>query len=268
MNEAPDRFATFMSNKQYLHATHDLVKAVELGKNTLDGVESLKELSRDLEQKKEQLHLQIYNELKEHLFGKPAQSVLSLRRQESYREQNTTNSPLQRSTEIRLSRNNRNARKNLFQVAKNFQVEEDLAESNPEENSPHFIIILIKCLALLDKLSFAVTKLGDEMQNLLMGIVQRTTQHIRDFAGLQTDADFKIALKELMQTLFLQFDEVGKTFKHFLRNVEEAGKVHGGNVNAFTMQFYWTQVQCVVSFIFKKLNGLFNVLLFFSLNLF
>lgn len=246
MNEAPDRFATFMSNKQYLHATQDLVKAVELGKNTLDGVESLKELSRDLEQKKEQLHLQIYNELKEHLFSKPAQRVLSLRRQESYREQNTTNSPLQRSTEIRLSRN-RNIRKNLFQVAKNFQVEEDLGDSNPEENSPHFIIILIKCLALLDKLSFVVTKLGDEMQNLLMGIVQRTTQHIRDFAGLQSDADFKIALKELVQTLFLQFDEVGKTIKHFLRNVEEAGKVHGGNVNIITIQFYWTQVQCVVS---------------------
>lgn len=53
MTGVPNRLANHMSRKQYLHATHLLVEAVNLGKGTLDGVESLKELSLELEQKKE-----------------------------------------------------------------------------------------------------------------------------------------------------------------------------------------------------------------------
>lgn len=53
MTGVPSRLANHMSRKQYLHATNLLVEAVNLGKGTLDGVESLKELSLELEQKKE-----------------------------------------------------------------------------------------------------------------------------------------------------------------------------------------------------------------------
>lgn len=53
MNEVPNHLANYMSRKQYLHATNLLVEAVNLGKGTLEGVESLKELSQELEQKKE-----------------------------------------------------------------------------------------------------------------------------------------------------------------------------------------------------------------------
>lgn len=53
MNQVPNSLATYMSRKQYLNATKLLVEAVNLGKGTLEGVESLKELSLELEQKKE-----------------------------------------------------------------------------------------------------------------------------------------------------------------------------------------------------------------------
>lgn len=52
-NEVPNQLVNFISKKQYLRATKLLVEAVNLGKGTLDGVESLKELSYELEQKKE-----------------------------------------------------------------------------------------------------------------------------------------------------------------------------------------------------------------------
>lgn len=42
-----------MAHKKYLHATKLLVEAVNLGKDPLEGVESLKELSQELEEKKE-----------------------------------------------------------------------------------------------------------------------------------------------------------------------------------------------------------------------
>jgi exocyst complex component 4 len=126
-------------------------------------------------------------------------------------------------------------------------VVEDLSNVNPEENSFHFIVILIKCLALLDKLPFAVNRIKDEMQVFLLAIVQRTTQHIKDFSGLQTEVDYKHSLKELVQTLFDQFKEIAEAHAHFSRNVEEAAKVHGTQVKTYTVQFYWAQVQCVVS---------------------
>lgn len=128
----------------------------------------------------------------------------------------------------------------------NFNVVEDLSAPNPEENSYHFIVILIKCLALLDKLPFAVNRIKEEMQVFLLGIIQRTTQHIKDFAGLQTETDYKQALKELVQTLFDQFKEIAEAQTIFLKNVEEAAKVHKNQVNTYNIQFYWTQVQSVV----------------------
>ncbi|KAJ3640807.1 hypothetical protein Zmor_027347 [Zophobas morio] len=248
MSEVPDQLSNYMSHKQYLHATELLVEAVTLGKNTLEGVESLKELSRELEQKKEQLHLQLYSELKEHLFMRPAQRVLALRRQESGRDNFLINSPLQRSTELRLSRNRMAVRRNLQtpQKLENFNVVEDLSTANPEDNSFHFIVILIKCLALLDKLPFAVNHIKDEMQVFLLGVIQRTTQHIKDFAGFQAEGDYKHVLKELIQTLFDQFKEIGEANSLFLRNVEEAAKIHNSQVKTYNLQFYWTQVQCVL----------------------
>ncbi|RZC35473.1 exocyst complex component 4 [Asbolus verrucosus] len=240
MSEVPDRLANYMSHKQYLHATELLVEAVTLGKNTLDGVESLKELSRELEQKKEQLHMQLFSELKEHLFNKPAQRILALRRQESGRDNFLMHSPLQRSTELRLSRNRMAIRRNILETTPkldNFNVEEDLNTQNPEENSFHFIVILIKCLALLDKLPFAVNRIKDEMQVFLLAIIQRTTQHIKDFAGLQNEVDYKQALKELVQTLFLQFKEVAEANAVFLQNVEEAAKAHNTQLEGFLNEY-------------------------------
>lgn len=60
INDVPNQLAVFLSRKHYLHATELLVQAVSLGKNTLEGVESLKELSLELEQKKEVLLYSIY----------------------------------------------------------------------------------------------------------------------------------------------------------------------------------------------------------------
>lgn len=53
MNEVPNRLSTHLARKQYLHATRLLVEAVSLGKGSLEGVEGLKELSQELESKKE-----------------------------------------------------------------------------------------------------------------------------------------------------------------------------------------------------------------------
>lgn len=124
-------------------------------------------------------------ELKNHLYTKPTQNILALRRQGSGKDGFLVNSPLRRSTELRRSTRNRSAvSRNLFneiqrsEVIKilfnffivllcfrsdkndtselSFPVEETLDDSNPEENSRHFVAILVKSLCLLEKLPFAV----------------------------------------------------------------------------------------------------------------
>lgn len=53
ISDVPNQLGIYLSHKHYLHATELLVQAVSLGRDTLEGVESLKELSQELEQKKE-----------------------------------------------------------------------------------------------------------------------------------------------------------------------------------------------------------------------
>ncbi|KAG5870693.1 hypothetical protein JTB14_003891 [Gonioctena quinquepunctata] len=55
MNKVPNCLSLHMERKQYLNATMLLVDAVCLGKGMLEGVETLKDLSLELEQKKEEL---------------------------------------------------------------------------------------------------------------------------------------------------------------------------------------------------------------------
>ncbi|KAJ8961977.1 hypothetical protein NQ314_005758 [Rhamnusium bicolor] len=212
MNEVPNRLASYMSHKQYLHATNLLVEAVNLGKGTLEGVESLKELSQELEQKKEQLHVQILSELKHYLYTKPYQHILALRRQGSGRDGFFINSPLQRSTEMRRSgRNRSDVSRNILNdflrseqkdvLSDNFQIEENLDISNPEDNPNNFVAVLVKSLCLLEKLPFAINSclvIVQEMQLSLLHIIEKTTQHVKDYAD---GIDSKLALKELVQIL-------------------------------------------------------------------
>lgn len=249
MNEVPNRLSNHLLHKQYLHATKLLIEAVTLGKDTLEGVESLKELSQDLEQKKKQLHLQLLQELDHQLYMKPSQHILALRRQESGRE-NFLNTSLQRGTELRLSARNR--QKIEIHVGKSediLDIEEDLTESHPDENSPHFMAILVKCLALLDKLPFCVSEIQEHMSLALLNIVRKTTQHIMDFSR-QNEVDQKLALTELVKILFDQFKQVAQAQANWLKIVEKAASVHKISIKTYNMGFYWTQVQVVVSFFF------------------
>lgn len=124
----------------------------------------------------------LLEELKIHLYVRTSQEALVLRRQGSGREtgQNFT-SPFQRSTELRLSNRQRSARRNLLEISqfkpeessKFLDVEEDIDSMNPEEDSCHFMAILVKCLALLEKIPVAVDTIKAEMHNELQNIIHR-----------------------------------------------------------------------------------------------
>lgn len=151
-----------------------------LGNSSLQGVEGTRELSVELDQRKQQLHLKLLEELRNHLYVRTSQEALNLRRQGSGREAMNFQSPFQRSTELRLSNRQRSARRNLMEISqfkpedsKCLDVEEDTDILNPEEDTCHFMAILVKCLALLEKLPVAVENIRIEMQTELLCIIHR-----------------------------------------------------------------------------------------------
>lgn len=82
------------------------------------------------------------------------------------------------------------------------------------------------------------------MQLSLLGIIEKTTQHVKDYAD---GIDLKLALKELVQILFDQFKEVADAHFLLLRFIEKASKAHKVEVKSYSIQYYWSQVQFVVS---------------------
>lgn len=56
LREVPAQFVAFLSKKHYLHATQLLVSALSLGEGNLEGVEALREVRADLQQKKEVMY--------------------------------------------------------------------------------------------------------------------------------------------------------------------------------------------------------------------
>lgn len=255
INDLPNRLTHHLNRKQYLHATKLIIEAVSLGKDSLEGVEGLKEYSQELIQKKDNMHQKIMSEIKSHLYIKPSQHVLALHRQGSARD-GAFNSQFRRSTELRRSAKNRaSARRNLMESTPQFQnktdefeVEENLDVIDQEANSSHFKAILVKCLVLLEKLPFALEYIEAEIETELLNVVQRTTYHINDFVALQ-NGDNKQAqstLTELVETLFDQLKEIAQAHITFLNHVNRAIKQHKLDCKPYEIHHVWVKIQYVL----------------------
>lgn len=100
----------------------------------------------------------ILADLKQHLYWKPSQHVLTLQRQGSGRE-GFFNTQFRKSSESRMSgRTQAIAKKLIFDSNKtdNFDKIENLEVKDPEADSSYFMAILVKSLVLLDKLQLAL----------------------------------------------------------------------------------------------------------------
>lgn len=87
------------------------------------------------------------------------------------------------------------------------------------------------------------------MQNSLMHIIYRTTQHVSDFRNFQADDSNEgkqQLLVELVQMLFEQFKAVAQMHSISLKCFAKAAKAHNIQLDLYDMNFYWIQVQNVV----------------------
>lgn len=90
------------------------------------------------------------------------------------------------------------------------------------------------------------------MQNSLMQIISRSTQHVSDFRNFQNEDTIsnegkqQHLLVELVQMLFEQFKAVAQMHAVLLQCFDKAAKAHNVQLQLYGMNFYWTQVQNVV----------------------
>ncbi|XP_012254294.2 exocyst complex component 4 isoform X2 [Athalia rosae] len=280
LRDVPSRLGHYLNRKHYLHATKLLVSALSLGDGTLEGVEALREVRTELEAKEQQLHAKLLEELSKHLYIESTREAL-FRRQGSGRD-------FQRGNESRGSRGNK-VRRALLDVMSAYPagqaprgttaVAEDLSNiiedehsTNPDENSEHFLAIIIECLALLNKIPEAVETVKVQMQSELLNIIARTSRKIMDMGDNQPSivkppstetTEIKIVtsnntttkqslLLDLLQTLFEQFRLVAAAHAIVLRSFSYVVKRNNLDVRLYEMPDVWSQIQAVLQLLLTQ----------------
>ncbi|XP_008550620.1 exocyst complex component 4 [Microplitis demolitor] len=281
LKEVPAKLSNYLNKKLYLHATQLLVSALSMGDGNLEGVEALRELRMELETKKQQLQSKLLEELTRHLYVETTREVL-LKRQGSGRD-------FQRGNEARGSRGNKVKRALLDVSYPNSQVsrgantqQEDLTNIiedenslNPEENSEHFIAIIVECLALLNNIPEAIEAIKSRMQTELLNIIARTSDTIKANAGKSmpksdvngvriNDIDIKdsngqSALLELLQTLFDQFKLIANAHSMALRSFSHVCKKYNVDVCLYEMPDVWSKIQTVLQLLLTEYLDIQNV---------
>ncbi|XP_015108792.1 exocyst complex component 4 [Diachasma alloeum] len=274
LREVPSRLTHYLNKKLYLHATQLLVSALSMGDGSLEGVEALREVRLELETKKQQLQQKLLEELSRHLYLETTREVL-LRRQGSGRD-------FQRGNESRGSRGNK-VKRSLLEVnyspssRSNLNLEDltNITEdenSNPEDNSEHFIAIIIQCLALLNNIPETVEAIKVQMQSELLNIISRTSEQIKKSSpktppktgaepnGVIEPTNTDNPLVELLQTVFEQFRSVASAHGTALRSFSHVCKKHNLDVRLYEMPDVWSKIQAVLQLLLTDFLDIQNML--------
>ncbi|XP_067118263.1 exocyst complex component 4 [Centruroides vittatus] len=278
--EVPEKLEGYMSKKHYLHATQLLVSSVSLLEGTLEGVDALKDVKSELIMKKEHMHEVLVEELHKHLYVRSTNDALKrFKRQgsERIRAESSPGTPkkisriepipvimgLKYGLRANPSQNMLSAFSKETDIVIDKPVVEDTTVPDPEENSSHFINILVECLALLNKVPEAVETIKERSQKELMAIVSRTTQYVLDntqnlpimpvptgnyVSGFLQNPSQAQLLLELFELVFEQFCCVVNAHKCVLANLKRIASSNSqhGELLLYEVPDIWSKVQTVL----------------------
>ncbi|OXU21806.1 hypothetical protein TSAR_005060 [Trichomalopsis sarcophagae] len=280
LKEMPIKLSNYLEKKHYLHATQLLVSALSMGDGVLEGVEALREVRTELETKKQKLITKLLEELNKHLYKEqPKES--GLRRQGSYRD-------FQRGNETRNSKGSK-VKRNLLDVTvpgylsgqvsrKTSSVGledlnnlvEDENNLNPEENSQHFLAIIIECLALLNQIPEAIEVIKAQMQNELLKIIENASKTVKESSldkltsGLaninvqdvstysKTESSSQSPLLQLLNVVFERFQQVIASHSLALCGFAHVIKKHNLEVPLYGMTDVWSGIQAVLQIVLTE----------------
>ncbi|RWS04217.1 Exocyst complex component 4-like protein [Dinothrombium tinctorium] len=289
ISKVPNEVCNFINKKHYLHATKLLVESVSILEKDLENVDALKEVKADLISKKERMYELLVEELHKHIYVKSTIEVLKRYRKQGLdkKQPNVEGTPSRKVSVVdilspALMQSNPTLKKRSPSSALQIdviadQIEEDINLNDPEEDSRHFIAILIECLALLNKVTDAVEAIKDNANNELINIVKRTG---RELLNIHSDSSLSAQnvymsntlvpvilrssividkgnrthlLRDMLELLFQQFRCVVQVHEtHIipnLRRIETQKSLFGEAMRIYNMAEIWSKLQIVLQLV-------------------
>ncbi|XP_070541139.1 exocyst complex component 4-like isoform X2 [Ptychodera flava] len=276
VKETTQKLEEYMSKKHYLHATELLTLAVETLEDSLSDVDALRELKADLQKKQAQLHEVLIDELHVHLYEKSASFTKNtFKRGGSHRgsgRKDVSSTPIRKPTLLEQVTVPSAGVKGLHSksitrtpVVGDYlddepkHIIEDLND-NAEEDSVHYMSILIESLYVLKKLPDAIEAIKRRMQAQLTKIIDRTTTDILNHVNQRGEPvpkqDRPKLLLELLEVLFEKFRCVAvahmltltalKRIKRRSSEENSASQVPNTEFELYDMQEVWSNIQAAL----------------------
>ncbi|XP_043943253.1 exocyst complex component 4 [Protopterus annectens] len=264
IKQVPQKLEQCMASKHYLTATDILVSAVDSLEGPLLQVEGLSDLRLELHSKKVNMHLVLIDELHRHLYIKSTGWL-----GQKLREKGKTSAhPKDVSPSPLLDVSNFSTPRKFLEVSQystpgstsssvrelNIQdIKEDL-DTDPEENSPMFMGILIKALAKLKKIPETVKAIKDRLEQELKQIVRRSTTQVADSSyqrgeNLCQENQPRLLL-DLLELLFIKFNAVAAAHKIVLGQLKQivasSSVPQESEIKLYEMADVWVKIQSVL----------------------
>ncbi|XP_077991947.1 exocyst complex component 4-like isoform X2 [Glandiceps talaboti] len=266
VKETAIKLEEYMRKKHYLHATELLTSTVATLEGSLSDVDALRDLKTDLLQKKVQLHEVLIDELHIHLYEKSATLTQNtFKRGGSHRGsgRKDVSTPMRKATLLEQAAVHSAGVKGLHSKSRAAgmgdlldeepkHITEDLNE-NVEEDTVHFMSILIESLYVLKKLPEAMEAITSQMQGHLTKIIERTTSLILDSANQREEPilpqDRPKLLLELLETLFERLRCVAAAHMIVLtalKRIKNSASQVNTDFQLYDMQQVWSKIQAVL----------------------
>ena len=209
-----DKLDALCKAKYFKTAAETLIESISTLENKLAGVDALKDLKNDLFLRKDNLKLQLIDELHRCIYFKAPQTfsedvIASTHDKVQAFSPNKSHS---------LKSHNRN--RSLTAVALDYQLTasgmipkikeetreiiEDITDPNPEGDLPHYMAILVEALFILEAIPTALEALKSRMFGEMKLVIQRSSTEVREKAEksgeLSPDQNQPSMLKVLLTT--------------------------------------------------------------------
>ncbi|XP_065289303.1 exocyst complex component 4 isoform X3 [Dermacentor albipictus] len=284
--EVPDKIDAYLSKKQYLHATQLLVSSVNLVEGSLEGVEALKDVKGKLIFKKERMYEDLVDELHRHLYlRRTTEALQKFRRQSSDRKvqfgsiaqsrsallelvplvpgQNTSPQELRNSSTATLSSAPSSITAGDTETSSLLKLEESGQVGEAPHLAPKYTAILVRCLALLNRIPDTVELIKERCQTELLAMVRRTTQVLLDTSNgsAQTASALQPRLLlDLLDLLFEQFHTVATGHECVLTNMHAMVDTQGpdNGIPMYSLADVWARIQAVMEYVVGKYLDIHN----------
>ncbi|KAL5262782.1 hypothetical protein ACHWQZ_G008246 [Mnemiopsis leidyi] len=215
----------YIKHKHYQHATRLLKTNVALLEGNLSSVDALKDIKEELKKRKDTLHLELIQQLQNHLYLKASSAKEKVQ--------------LFRSGEPPEMDNE-----------EEYEDEEEDLTKDPEEDTYKFLKLLIQSLQQLDRLDETEEVLEKNMESELRSILNNTAQDLLYKKRLTDQIDNQPTLfPELLEECFAKYRAVAASHHVVINAIEHLR--FSSQANRYSNSRVWSNIQTCVEFLLR-----------------